>query len=91
MPAITDADRQAAEELRVALADVSGFWHLPGDIGPICAALARHRANTERQILEGGERQEPGTTGLTVRPSSFDTQALGHALRPRRDIVCRTA
>ena len=51
MIAVTDADRKAAEELRAVLADVSGFWHLPGDDGPLCVALAQHRERTELQLL----------------------------------------
>lgn len=51
MIAITEADRKAAEELRAVLADVSGFWHLPGDNGPLCVALAQHRERTELQLL----------------------------------------
>lgn len=57
MIAVTDADRIAAEELRRALADVSGFWHLPGDDGPLCLALARHRERTELQLLQRMERR----------------------------------
>ncbi|WP_159865195.1 hypothetical protein [Novosphingobium sp. 9U] len=48
---MTDADRAAAEELRAALADISGFWHTPGDLSPICVAMARHRETVERQQL----------------------------------------
>lgn len=49
---ITDGDRKAAEELRVVLADISGFWHIPGDEGPICTALARYRIECEQQLLD---------------------------------------
>ena len=52
MDAVTDADRKAAEELRAILADLSGFWHAPGDTGPICAALTRHRMESELRLLE---------------------------------------
>lgn len=49
---VNDADRKAAEELRAALAGVSGFWHVPGDDGLLCLALARHREQSELQLLE---------------------------------------
>jgi hypothetical protein len=49
---ITDADREAANALRVALADICGFWHSPGDDSPICQALARHRIDAERRTAE---------------------------------------
>jgi hypothetical protein len=49
---ITDADREAANALRVALADICGFWHSPGDDSPICQSLARHRIEAERRTAE---------------------------------------
>lgn len=49
---VTDADRRAAQELRVILADISGFWHQPGDENPLCIALARHRLAAEEKLLE---------------------------------------
>jgi len=52
MHAVEDMDREAAEELRILLADISGFWHRPGDTGPICAALARHRHLAEQRLLQ---------------------------------------
>lgn len=52
MSAVTDVDRKAAEELRVLLADLSGFWFCPSDTGPLCAALARHRETSELKLLE---------------------------------------
>jgi len=52
MSAVTEIDRKAAEELRILLADISGFWFLPGDTGPIAAALARHRETCELSLLE---------------------------------------
>jgi hypothetical protein len=48
----TDYDRQAAEELRVTLANLTGFWHKPGDDGPICQALSRFREECERRLLD---------------------------------------
>jgi hypothetical protein len=51
MISVTEADRKAAEELRAVLADASGFWHLPGDNGPLCIALAQHRERTELHLL----------------------------------------
>lgn len=52
MQRITDADREAARALRETLAEASGFWFRHGDDGPLCAALARHRADAERRLLE---------------------------------------
>lgn len=52
MSRITDADRQAAQELRVILADISGFWHQPGDDSPLCLALARHRQAAEQRLSD---------------------------------------
>ena len=49
---ITDADREAARLLREHLADLSGFWHLEGDDGPLCQALARHRIDAEQRLAE---------------------------------------
>lgn len=51
MPEITDADREAAVALRVILADISGFWFQGDDDSPLCAALARHRAEAEQRIV----------------------------------------
>ena len=51
MHGITDDDRKAAEELRAMLADISGFWHRPGDDGPLCVALARYRAECEQRLV----------------------------------------
>jgi hypothetical protein len=48
----TDHDRQAAEELRVTLANLTGFWHQPGDDGPLCQALTRYREECERRLLD---------------------------------------
>lgn len=52
MQAITDADRAAAQALREALADVCGFWFRPGDDGPLCQALARHRIDAEQRLVD---------------------------------------
>jgi hypothetical protein len=52
MSAVTEADRRAAEDLRVLLADISGFWFSPDDTAPLCAALARHRETSELKLLE---------------------------------------
>lgn len=48
---ITDADREAAERLRIVLADICGFWHQAGDASPLCIALARHRAEAEERMV----------------------------------------
>jgi hypothetical protein len=47
---ITDAD--PAEALRVALADICGFWHKSGDDGLLCRALAQHRIQAELRLAE---------------------------------------
>lgn len=52
MTLITDADRHAAQALRVVLADISGFWHQPGDDSPLALALARHRQASEARLTE---------------------------------------
>lgn len=52
MPEITDADRKAAQELRIVLADVSGYWHRGGDDSPLCIALAQHRIAAEQSLME---------------------------------------
>jgi hypothetical protein len=49
---IIDADREAANRLRVILADISGFWHKPGDDSPLCLALAQHRIETENLFAD---------------------------------------
>ena len=49
---IIDADREAANALRVVLADIGGFWHKPGDDSPLCLALARHREEAEARLAE---------------------------------------
>lgn len=63
---ITDADREAAQSLRIELADLSGFWHSPGDDGPLCASLARHRIEAEARILASIERP------LTIAARAID-------------------
>jgi hypothetical protein len=52
MQGITDADRDAARMLRETLADLSGFWHKPGDDSALCTALARHRIEAEQRLIE---------------------------------------
>lgn len=52
MPAIIDADRRAAQDLRVVLADICGFWHQLGDDSPLCLALARHRQEAEARMTD---------------------------------------
>lgn len=66
---ITASDRQAAEELRALLADLSGFWHVAGDDGPLCQALARHRAESELRLLE---KLQPWLPNDAERPPSAD-------------------
>lgn len=52
MTRITDADRHAAQELRVILADISGFWHLPGDDSPLCLAVPGQRQAAEARLAD---------------------------------------
>lgn len=49
-PEITGADRAAAQALRIVLADLSGFWFKADDDSALCAALARHRIETEQRL-----------------------------------------
>ncbi|MEW9856960.1 hypothetical protein [Novosphingobium sp. M1R2S20] len=83
MHVVTDADREAAEELRVLLADVSGFWHVPGDAGPICAALARHRVRSELRMLE-----KINHAGLLAVPN--ERMQLERGAAPARGLEIRT-
>ena len=57
MAKVTDADREAAQALRVVLADASGFWHRFDDDSPLCQALVRHRLETERRLAEEVRRE----------------------------------
>ncbi|VWX54259.1 hypothetical protein [Novosphingobium sp. 9U] len=79
MHAVTDADRDAAEELRVLLADVSGFWHTHGDTGPICMALARHRELAERRLLEKMGQAAPSASVVSIVAPSRDRRTRRHA------------
>lgn len=72
---ISKADREAAEMLRVILADVSGFWHKPGDDGPLCIALARHRIQAEQRLVEK-RNTTPSIRTLSAMPAS-GIQMLG--------------
>lgn len=75
---VTDVDRRAAEELRALLADVSGFWHVPGDDGPLCVAMARHREMCELRLLQS---MSSGILTATARRS----RAGINATRVRRE------
>lgn len=52
MLGVTAADREAAKMLRRALAEVSDFWHCPGDEGVLCQILAGHRIEAEHRLYE---------------------------------------
>jgi hypothetical protein len=67
MPQITDADRQAAQALRVLLADLSGFWFKADDESPLCAALARHRIDAERKVGRKWKAVEERIYGPNIR------------------------
>lgn len=75
---ITDADREAANALRVALADICGFWHNPGDDSVICQALARHRIEAERRTAE---QLKPIIAQVAAR--DFVPGAIAAGERPR--------
>lgn len=66
---ITDADREAAKALRVILADISGYWHKPGDDSPLCQALAQHREAAEACLAT---KLTPLTLGKHAMPDAFD-------------------
>jgi hypothetical protein len=73
MTRITDADRHAAQELRVVLADISGFWHQPGDDSPLCLALAKHRQAAEERLTDKLVPLFPASVAEadhTVRPAA---------------------
>ena len=83
MSSVTDLDRRAAEELRAVLADLSGFWFCPGDTGPLCAALARHREASELKLLEkishSSVRALPAERMQTEMPLPYENRVA----RPR--------
>lgn len=87
MSAVTDADREAAEELRILLADKSGFWHLAGDAGPICRALAQHRELAERRVRQELAQASPGYDGLMASAEQTAVTPLSKA----RDARVRSA
>jgi hypothetical protein len=94
MYAVTDADRKAAEELRVLLADVSGFWHVPGDMGPICVAMARHREASERQLLgRTGQAESPAfVTSLEAGTREFPAvRREAPERRKQQTVTCRVS
>lgn len=47
---VTNRDRRCAEEIRVIVADTTGFWLKPGDDEPLVQAVARYRADFEASI-----------------------------------------
>lgn len=87
MSAVTEIDRKAAEDLRVLLADMSGFWFPPGDTGPIAAALAQHRETCELNLLEkirnSTVRSTPGDRIIAER-KSIDMPAAYENRYPRQ-------
>lgn len=85
MHAVTDADREAAEELRVLLADASGFWHTHGDTGPICMALARHRELAEQRLLEKMEQAAPRPWVVSLAPPARETVTVRDPKARRAD------
>jgi hypothetical protein len=76
---ITDADREAANALRVILADICGFWHKPGDDSPLCIALARHREEAETRLaakitrITVARAAPPDELGFTRSPRAAPT------------------
>lgn len=79
---ITDADREAADTLRVILADISGFWHKPGDESPLCLALARHREQAEARLA--GKVVPITATRMPLREEIDFGRAPWAAAGPRR-------
>ncbi len=79
---ITDADRKAANDLRVILADICGFWHKLGDDSPLCLALSRHRVEAEQRTAE---KLAP-ITKVIATPHQVYEVARSHprSRRPRR-------
>lgn len=90
MHTVTDADREAAEELRATLADLSGFWHLPGDTGPLCTALARHRERSERELLEKMELIAARKAALPMTAAVIPAPGPNRDLRIRRQTTPRS-
>ena len=78
MQEVTEADRQAARDLRELLADLSGFWYRIDDDGPLCAALARHRMEAEQRLIA---KLTP--VGNDIAPAS-DKDAQSRALMVRK-------
>jgi hypothetical protein len=83
---VLDTDRKAAEELRAALADLSGFWFAPTDTGPLCTALAQHRQRPELQSL-ARMAQSPLRSGPAERSALGDHQPQAFDSRMRRPRV----
>lgn len=81
MTRITDADRSAAQELRVILADICGFWHQPGDDSPLCLALARHRQAAEERMLDKLVPLFPTPAAETDRPALAVSKPLAASVK----------
>jgi hypothetical protein len=90
MHTVTDADREAAEELRGLLADASGFWHAPGDAGPLCTALARHRERCERELLARMELLAARKASPPMAVALLPAPAPNRELRMRRPASSRS-
>lgn len=80
MTRITDADRHAAQELRVTLADICGFWHQPGDDSPLCLALAKHRQAAEERLAD---KLVPLFSAPATSPEPDAGSPLGPVAAPR--------
>jgi hypothetical protein len=89
MSAVTDVDRKAAEELRAILADLSGFWFNPGDTGPLCTALARHRETSELKLLEKISHSSVRAHPSERMPSDIPVGYENRAQRQRAVAVIR--
>ncbi len=72
---ITDADRQAAEALRVVLANITGFWHKPGDDSPICQAMARHREDAEIRLAQEIAEQKQRDAWVVTERSLYQASS----------------
>jgi hypothetical protein len=83
---VTENDRAAARALRELLADLSGFWFHPEDDGPLCQALARHRIEAERCLME---KLAPLAVGHRLKQDNLEGGG-GAALLPQAiEPLCR--
>lgn len=91
MRAVTQADREAARELRGVLADISGFWHSFDDEGALCQALARHRAEAEQRAATKLRRETIAVMPAPqLRPLRADPAPVPVAAKARKAPLAHT-